>query len=257
MAKDESIFASYAHKNISTLRIYGWERPCVSLGYFQKADEALFLDNSSEAKIPFVRRMTGGAAILHGDEITYSLTLCCGDLGLDGSVKASYKKLTSFLLNFYNDLGVKAGYAFSEPVCPKDGELSRSHRHFCFSSREQFDIIIKGKKIGGNAQKRRKKNIFQHGSIPLSVDFDLAQRVIKDVPPDIAKKTQGLEFLIKEKCDRDGLIKKLVTGFLNTFGVDAEYGALDEDEERLMQNLIKDKYSVIEWNARYAKTRLA
>jgi len=252
MARDEALFTLYPQKNIPTLRVYQWESPCVSLGYFQKENQVLDLEFMSEHKIPFVRRITGGAAILHHQEITYSLCLCCDDLDLSGSVKQSFKKLTSFLLEFYRSLGLEALYASDVP-----GHVSRPFCDLCFSTNEDFDIMVEGKKLGGNAQKRKKKYIFQHGSIPLSFDLELLKKTIKNVPPDIKEKTHALNDLIPGKYTVKELISLLVNSFLADFGLEKAEIPFSEKESIWMEKLLTTKYTLDSWNFTHGKTGLA
>lgn len=243
MARDEALFSVYPSQKIPTLRIYLWDSPCVSLGYFQRAEDVLYLENMSSLGITFVRRMTGGAAILHNNEVTYSLSLSCDDLDLTESVKDSFKKLTSFLLVFYKKLGLSADYALDLP-----GHESGGYGTFCFSCNEDFDIIVEGKKLGGNAQKRKKKIIFQHGSIPLDIDFDLLKRVVREVPEDIADKTHGLSALVGHKFTVRDLTGFLVNSFIETFGVEHTQVPFSAEEGAWIEKLLKTKYSLDSWN---------
>ena len=246
MACDEAIFNHYPQKRVPTLRIYGWSRPFVSLGYFQKAAQVLNLDISEREKIPFVRRITGGAAILHSQEITYSLTLSTRDLNLSSSVKESYRILTSFLLMFYKKLSLHAYFAVD--IC--NGSLGR-YGNFCFSSHENFDILINGIKIGGNAQKRSKELIFQQGSIPAKLHFGAIRKVIKNIPQDLEEKSQGLFYFLGKSVDIYRLKEKAAISFKETSNVDLGNGDLSKEEKDSLRNLKKDKYASIQWNFKY------
>ena len=252
MACDEAIFNLYPYKRIPTLRVYGWQSASITLGYFQKAHEALNLPRVYNEHISFTRRITGGAAILHLDEITYSLSLSPQDLLLPQGVKESYKVLTSFIVNFYRSLGLDAGYA-----CDYSPENLEQYQHFCFDTLECYDILIEGKKIGGNAQKRRKKLIFQQGSIPLVVNFDLVKHLINNTSPDLARKTQGLSYFLKSSPERKTLCRKLHRAFEETFGVTLCPGTLTPEEEELSERLITEKYANPSWNLNYEQAALA
>ena len=102
MAADEAILLHYPSKKIPTLRVYGWKFPFISLGYNQKVADVL----TSLETIPFVRRITGGASILHDKELTYSITCSLTDLDLPRDVKESYKTLCSFIIGFYSQLEI-------------------------------------------------------------------------------------------------------------------------------------------------------
>lgn len=252
MAKDEAIFSLYPVKRIPTLRIYGWDKAFVSLGYSQKAAEVLNLEACREERVPFVRRITGGAAILHQqDELTYSLVLSCSDLELKQAVKESYRILTSFIINFYNDLGLKASYAGES----NSNSLAR-YGNLCYASFEYFDILINGRKIGGNAQKRKKELIFQQGSIPLKINFSLVKKIIKDSAGDLEDRTQGLSYFLKNNPDKESLKEQLIFSFKKTFGVELVYSKLDRDEEKLCNFLLRKKYLLNRWNLRNEETIL-
>jgi lipoate-protein ligase A len=251
MACDEAIFNWYPKKGVPTLRIYEWERPFITLGYFQEPRYVLNLDACQNEGISFTRRLTGGAAIIHFEEITYSLTLSCQDLNLSKSIKESYKILTSFIINFYKNLGLKGSFAQS---ILNDG--LGEYKNFCFSSWEYFDILIQGKKIGGNAQRRKRALIFQQGSIPLRINFDLVKRLIKGTPPDLEAKTQGLFYFLGKKIESQQLKRILSVSFQKTFGVDLIYSNLDDEEREDLDHLMKNKYASKIWNYSDAQAHL-
>lgn len=238
MAADEAILLNYPAKKIPTLRIYGWKPACISLGYNQVVDDVLM----SMSAFPFVRRITGGASILHDQEITYSITCALSDLSLPKGVKESYKILCSFIIDFYAQLGLNA--RFAKDAAP---ESIHSYGNFCFSSCEVFDLTIAGKKIGGNAQRRKKEIIFQHGSIPLEIDFSLIQRLIRG-PLDASCAT-SLAQLLSKKEDFCLLRNRLGASFMKVFDVRITHDVLCPEERALRDRLIIEKYEAYEWNA--------
>ena len=158
MAIDESLFLTCGDTPI--FRLYEWEEDSFTIGRFQKIQE---IKNPQIYGTNWAKRITGGGLLLHGFDISYAVILPIDQLGKK-SVKESYEYICEFVLNFYKDLG------FS-PTWAKDilaDSLSKSF--FCQEGFEPYDIIINGKKIGGNAQKRTKDFILQHGSIPLRKD---------------------------------------------------------------------------------------
>ena len=245
MAADEAILTCYHAKKIPTLRIYGWRPACISLGYNQVADNVL----TSSSAFPVVRRITGGASILHDQEITYSLSCALSDLNLPKGVKESYKVLCSFIIDFYSQLGLNA--QFAKDAAP---EGLQSYGNFCFSSCEEFDLVIAGKKIGGNAQRRKKEIIFQHGSIPQEIDFSLIQCLIKDSHTASACAT-SLTQLLNEKQDFYLLRKRLSESFTKVFGITITPDSLSTEEAELRDRLIVEKYETCDWNVlRHPKT---
>lgn len=162
MALDEAIlkcFDPYISKPV--FRIYQWENPSISIGKFQKHTH---LVNSRQCRldgIKVVRRITGGSALFHNScDLTYSVVCPAAYFGKI-SIKETYRHIGSFLLAAYRNLGLKAEY----PAGSSDFSFSP----YCFLGREKYDILIYGKKIGGNAQKRTRDIIFQHGSVPFNL----------------------------------------------------------------------------------------
>lgn len=239
MAVDEALFSCYADQKKPTLRIYGWSKPCISLGYNQNFDKVL----KTGIEMPVVRRITGGASILHDDEITYSLVCASRDLNLPFKVKDSYKILCSFLINFYKKLGLKA--QFAQDILPENN-LGR-YGNFCFSAYEHFDLIINNKKIGGNAQARRKDVIFQHGSIPLSVNFDMVRNLINDAI-DLEDNITFLNALVDKKLDFNTITTLLSESFKYAFDIDLACENLSQKEVAKSSELAENKYKLKQWN---------
>ncbi len=220
MAIDEAIFENYLKYQIPTLRIYGWKEPFLTLGYGQNPDKVLIKDQN----IPFIKRITGGAAILHNEEITYSMICSSEDLNLPVKVKDSYKCLCSFIIEFYSRLNLEA--KFAQDIGPS---YLKRYGNFCFSSFEPFDLTVNGKKIGGNAQRRKRNLIFQHGSIPQKIDFRLIERSVKGVK-ELKIKTDCLNSLLGKSTDYWGLRNALAESFKKVFCIDfIEQGLFQEE----------------------------
>ncbi|NNM66819.1 MAG: lipoate--protein ligase family protein [Spirochaetales bacterium] len=167
MAWDEALFQTSASKKtgIPVLRFYSWNPATLSLGRFQNPDLGLKPDRPN---LPLVRRSTGGGAIWHADEITYSIACHQDHLGVD-TVKASFERLCGFLLETWKNLGWKSVFAKDSISLGTLGQITAA----CFSGKEEYDILVEGKKLGGNAQRRQGGSIFQHGSIPNILDWTL------------------------------------------------------------------------------------
>jgi lipoate-protein ligase A len=237
MAVDEALIRHYPGRNIPTLRIYGWAKPFLSLGYNQQAGKVL----EDLCPMPFVRRITGGSAILHGREITYSITCSQKDLALPKKVKDSYRMLCSFLKHFYSRLGLKAAFA-----CEVLDEPLGGCGAFCFSSSQHFDLVIQGRKIGGNAQRRSQGVIFQHGSIPQELDVAGIQRSIKNTGS-IRQKATCLNELLGRDTYFYSLSLLLSRSFQESFGVVFACQGLS-GAERDTASVFLDKYRASGWN---------
>lgn len=161
-------------------RLYAWNPKCISLGRNQKDD---FLKDNS---IDVVRRLTGGRALLHDDEITYSYVapIINGE-----SVVDSYKAISGILIDFFKTLGIELDF----------GENKRVSTHFdyCMLLSTGADVCYNGKKIIGSAQYRKQGYLLQHGSILFGYDKPLLESLfheevkgittIKEILPDISK----------------------------------------------------------------------
>ncbi len=161
--------------SLPVFRLYGWSPPAISLGKFQNPESIINLNRCRKENISTVKRLTGGGAIFHDCEITYSL-ICRSDTIETASVKESYEKLCGFLLLAYKKLGLQANFAHNCHSYPD----KNNNTPFCFSGWEEYDILISDRKIGGNAQKRKKNIVFQHGSIPFKLDIDYIQSFFVD-----------------------------------------------------------------------------
>jgi lipoate-protein ligase A len=236
MAVDEALIDFYRRDKIPILRLYQWSEPFITLGCNQSAGQVLLdgVDN-------FTRRITGGSAILHNHELTYSLVCSKDDLLLNGNVKETYKKLSSFLITFYSRLGLRPSFA-----CDEGGRILGNYGNICFASREHYDILIEGKKIGGNAQKRGRDFIFQHGSIPWDIDFKLMDKSLNVCVFDKALVGSLREYLDKD-ADFNGLRNVFIGSFKEKFNVRLVEYVLSDEDEVYCQNLMERKYLTDAW----------
>ncbi len=245
MAIDEALLRSFdPGSSLPVLRLYGWSPPALSLGRFQKAPEVLDLERCRADNVAVVRRVTGGGVIYHADELTYSLVCAPGQIPPAVSVKDSFRVLTGFLLAFYRRLGLDPAYAAD---AAPDGARLGERTAFCFAGKESFDILARGRKIGGNAQRRLKGVIFQHGSIPLQNRAVTGLTYMRDQAPEHAEGTASLaEYGVS--ADRDSLIREIAAAFSDYFGVVLESDTLSEPERADMDGLLANRYSADSWN---------
>ncbi len=142
-----------------TFRLYSWKKNSFTIGRSQKIGD---IEDTKRLGSNWAQRPTGGGVLLHGFDLSYAIAIPTKMLK-ERSVKESYEYLCSFLLHFYRGLGLHVEYA-------KNIDLPLSKSQFCQVGFEPYDIVYQGKKLGGNAQKRTKNTILQHGSIPLKKD---------------------------------------------------------------------------------------
>ncbi len=215
MALDEKIFSLYLEDRIPVLRLYGWQAPALTYGISQQPENEIDITRCSCDGVQLAQRITGGGVLFHHDEITYSLVCGKDDIGEDKKVFVDYRKICAFLIYFYESVGLKPSFALEA----KDfRDKSRPHE-LCSASREKYDIVIRGKKIGGNAQKRKRDAIFQHGSIPLSIDWEFLRRYVRNLPKDISLEATALTRELTFMPGRQILEQKLIDAFAHTFNV--------------------------------------
>ena len=171
MALDAAILeAAQEGRTQTTLRLYDWSPPCVSLGYSQPYKD-LDLNRLEEYGWDVVRRPTGGRAILHTDELTYSVIGQKTDPHLRGSLMASYQQISRALYQALLNLGLPAEiHAGKNPLA--------HHQPVCFENPSDYEITVNGMKIIGSAQARKKAAILQHGSLPLTGDLSRITEVL-------------------------------------------------------------------------------
>lgn len=164
MALDEALFNLNAPP---TLRFYSWKRPTVSVGRFQRLNED-FIAQCRMADIDLVRRPTGGRAILHNCELTYSVSAPYSMMPHSSSLTALYTLLAQWQVDSLAAMGINASLA---------GKKWSGRRYMesdaCFQSSTSFEVNVGGRKISGSAQRRGKESFLQHGSILLDYDFKL------------------------------------------------------------------------------------
>ncbi len=245
MAIDEALLRSFDPvSSPPILRLYGWSPPALSLGRFQKADQVLDLERCRADGVAVVRRVTGGGVIYHADELTYSLVCSPEQIPPATSIKDSFRVLTGFLLAFYRAVGLDAVYAAD---AAPEGAVLGERTAFCFAGRESFDILANGRKIGGNAQRRLKGIIFQHGSIPLHNRAVTGLSYMRDRLPDHAGGAASLsEYGVV--VDPATLHHGITTAFSAHFGAALVNDSLSERELADMKKLLADKYSADLWN---------
>lgn len=247
MALDEALLTTFdPHASLPVFRLYGWDPPAFSVGRFQDPACTLDLRKCRESGVKSVRRITAGGIIYHADEITYSIV--CGEEHVPGvdSVKESFKKLCGFLLLTYRKLGLEAGFAKDEN--PSGARLGQ-RTPLCFAGREEYDIVVSGRKIGGNAQRRKKGVVFQHGSIPLSncLAESLAYVHENERPALLEQNTVSLGEL--GDIPEAGTLKKILTeSFERCLDVSLFRSIPTADELITAERLREQKYSRDSWN---------
>jgi lipoate-protein ligase A len=252
MAVDEAILESVLRSDsLPTLRLYAWDPPCLSLGRAQPyADVDVPRLESHGWEV--VRRMTGGRAILHTDELTYSVTGSADEPRLTGSILESYNRLARALLAAVHDLGL--------PVEMKEGkaDASGTTNPVCFEVPSTYEITVKGKKLIGSAQARRKESVLQHGSLPLTGDLTRICQAL--VFPDESAREAAAQRLLARATTVESVLgwevawdtaaQAFIRAFEAELGLSFEEGELTESELARADELVRDKYAHFSWTER-------
>ncbi len=242
MALDEALLNCFQQDPARpVLRLYGWSPAALSVGRFQDAAAALDLDLCREEGVPVVRRMTGGGIIYHAAEVTYSIVCAPDHLGSSG-VKEGFRKLCGFLLGTYERLGLDARFAVD--LNPSEERLGE-RTAFCFAGKEEFDVVVNDRKIGGNAQRRLSGAILQHGSIPLESRVQEGLRYLKEPAPGAARSVSLAE--LGRRPEPEELKKLLVASFEERLGVELAAQGLTPEEAVVAKKLEEHKYRCRQW----------
>ena len=249
MAVDDAILTVGRH--LPTLRLYAWQPPCLSLGYGQRAADVDF-PRLAAANWDIVRRPTGGRAILHADELTYSLILPPDDPVAAGDIAESYRRIRGAPAAALLRLGV------TPDAAPHASGGPAGAGPVCFEAAGQYEITVGGRKLVGSAQARRRDGVLQHGSLPLHGDLARICDVL--AYPDAAARDQAraqvraravtlAETLGAAHVPWDAAAAALAAGFAEAFAVDfgGEPGQLTAAERDTADRLAADVYGAPAW----------
>jgi len=252
MAVDEALLEGVAAgRSPSTLRFYGWEPACLSLGYFQSFD-IVDVDGCRARAVEIVRRPTGGRAILHDRELTYSVTLPASVLGHDAGIVPSYHRLSLALQAGLHDLGVPATLAPATAATLVGGD----HGPVCFDRPSAHEILLDGRKLVGSAQVRRAGALLQHGSIVIEPRIDKMLGCLRlgddDRGPEAKDRLKNAVAGLAGvgEIDENRLAELLAAAFGRQFGVRIAPGGLQKDERDAASSLARSKYGSADWTQR-------
>ena len=236
MAVDEALLEGFKEGDLPILRLYGWE-PALSLGRFSTVHKSVDLERLEQQRLAYVRRMTGGGVLVHGGDLSYTLILPRAYLKNRG-VKESYRYLCRFLISLYEKLGQSAHFAHELQL---EGERS----DICLADSEAYDIVIEGRKMGGNAQRHTRHALFQHGTIPMSMDESrFAPLFFGESGLKRAATLQRMGSAVTYE-ELAGLLRE---AFTETFDVNVVPESLRLSEEQRAKELLACKYSQQRWN---------
>ncbi len=223
MATDEALLKNFVYNDSTIFRLYTWESDSLTIGASQKLSDYKLAHKYNDT---YAKRITGGGILYHGHDLSYSLIIPT-EILKEYTIKQSYEKICSFILTFYRKLGLKTCFAKDNDQI----ELSKSA--YCQVGYEAYDILVDGQKIGGNAQRRTKKAIFQHGSIPI---YSTSINGIINPQTGISLEDIGI------KIDYQKASELLIESFKESFNVECENSSLSPQEFKTKEELLKDKY---------------
>ncbi|MCX7025228.1 MAG: biotin/lipoate A/B protein ligase family protein [Spirochaetes bacterium] len=235
MGIDEALLRAVSgRRSPPTLRLYRWEPSAVTIGYFQGMTEEVNLEACRRSGVDAVRRITGGGAVFHDAEITYSVVVPEGSPLAPHDILESYRLVCSGVIAGMTVLGIDAAFA---PI---------------------NDIVAQGRKISGNAQTRKLGCMLQHGTILLDVDVDRMfslllvpqEKLRGKLIDDVKERVTGLKSLLGLEIGYAETAAALKAGFSSAWSAELEPGELSMDELRTGNEIAAEKFGTDIWNLR-------
>jgi lipoate-protein ligase A len=254
MAVDEAVLEAVGRGEVApTLRLYAWQPACLSLGYAQSVSDVDFQALAVQGW-ELVRRPTGGRAILHTDELTYSVIGPQSEPRLLGGVLESYQVLSAALLQALQNLNIPA-QALEKPLPPRGSDPKGP---VCFEVPSNYEITVEGKKLIGSAQARRKQGVLQHGSLPLYGDLTRITRalIFRDeaersaVAQRLLQRATTAELILGRPLDWESAARAFESAFTEALNLELQVGVLTPAELEQAQELVANKYASKEWTGR-------
>jgi lipoyl(octanoyl) transferase len=243
MAIDEAIMNFC---DAPSLRVYSWKNPSISMGQNQSAKNEINLARCKEENVDVVRRITGGKAVLHENDITYSFIIPQDMLSMPSDVLESYKVIAHALVIALEKIGI------SSKIVQQKEKVSNA---VCFSSANWYELVVNGKKISGSAQRRMKEAILQHG--PVLLDFDAAKNARlfsfsneTELEKELKNRVTSVRHELGKKVSYEEMAETLKYGFGKNFGFDMVDSKLSKEELKEKDRLVREKYSTGQWNFR-------
>ena len=245
MAKDRAILIACSEgKAPATLRIYGWKRPTLSIGYSQNISKYIDLESCKKNNIPVVRRFTGGRALLHQYELTYSVIAPIPHKGFPGSLRGAFEKISQAILESLKIGGIEGAEVAGKKNSISGAESRRSPA--CFSIANHCEITVEGKKLIGSAQRRLRSAFLQHGSLILDMNPQLTHALLKysseienqAVLESLILNTTNLKQVLKKDLEYNEVAQWFLKGFQKSLPGNWSEGNLNSDEFALIETFL-------------------
>jgi lipoate-protein ligase A len=255
MAADEAMAQGVVEGTVPpTVRVFGWRPPAVSFGYAQRVAREVDVGRCRRMGVDIVRRPSGGRAVLHWHELTYSVVCPEDDLTFGGSIQDAYRKISLCLVAGLSALGVNAGFEPGRQPAPspRGPELTAP----CFSSTTQYEVTLGGRKLAGSAQRRMNGVLLQHGSLLIGPQH---KRIVELLPEgrdpvrarfaaQLEAHTISLEEAQGRRFTFEEVAAAIRTGFASSLGCGFADGAPSERERESSDILESEKYATDAWN---------
>jgi lipoate-protein ligase A len=233
MAIDKAVLVTSSKGKVPpTVRFYTWKPPAISIGYFQSLNEEVDLDACKNLGVQYVRRITGGGAVFHEKELTYSIVIPELNPKVPKNILQSYRRICGAIIKGLKHLWIESKYS---PI---------------------NDIVVNNKKISGSAQTRKSKTVLQHGTVLIDVDVDKMFKLLK-VPnekikdkliADVKQRVTSIKHVSGYNVSFGDAADAMKTGFEEEFGIELVNGSLNKDEINLTKKFERECFSKNEWN---------
>jgi lipoate-protein ligase A len=227
-------------KGPPVLRLYGFSPPTLSIGRFQRTERAFDFERLKRDGIGFVRRPTGGQAVLHDEEVTYSIALP-RHLFVPFRKREVYRMVSDILIAGLRNLGISATFSPIRQGSPYNPD--------CFGTTGEYEIVSSsGKKIIGSAQSTSRTYCLQHGAIPLEGSQTTLRRYMLNEDEYSSHESTSIREESGRPVDKEEVIEAVLEAFQTRFSLFVS--KLTETENRLSRELRKAKYATEAWNLR-------
>lgn len=255
MALDEALLNWHSQQLMPPIiRFYEWQTATVSIGYFQSVERDINMDEVNSQQMGFVRRPTGGRAVLHEHELTYSIIVSENYPNMPETVTEAYRVLSEGLVHGFQHLGLQA--AFSVPTEELKRALKQPKSAVCFDAPSYYELVVEGKKVAGSAQTRQKGVILQHGAILLSLNIEKLLSVFHFQSEEarelmrlqLPQKAVAIDQLTDRKITINDCKKAFHLGFEETLHIELVPYKLTEEQLHEVQKIEREKYANDTWN---------
>lgn len=255
MAIDEAILTAHTEGKVPpTIRFYAWTIPTLSIGYFQRIKREVDLDKTRERGVGLVRRATGGRAVLHDQELTYSIIVSEDYPNIPKTITESYRLFSLGLLEGFRALGLNADLVSLD----KQNGKQKAESAACFDSPSWYELVVEGRKVAGSAQTRQRGTILQHGSILLDLDVDLlfdllrfrSDRMKQRLQQSFKEKAVAINDLTSQHVSWDEAVDAFIEGFSKGMDIELRPEPLTPEEQATAAALTATRYGTDAWNMR-------